>query len=57
MARVDEILDILDAGLQHSSELGFVADRKDMCARCNVTPSDKHSEFCEECRSWMRGET
>lgn len=47
---VDDILAILDAGLQDSPEESYGADRAGVCWRCQRAEVADQSETCESCR-------
>lgn len=55
--RLDQVLDVLDVGLQGSSESGYGTDHSPgRCARCrsvDVTEGD----LCAGCRSFLLGDT
>jgi len=57
-ARIERILTILDAGLQHSAESGSrIEDRPRCCVRCQVATAPPGRDFCRECRAFLRGTT
>jgi len=55
--RADRILEVLDSGLQASTETGFGTDRApDACARCQLHAPVKGGDLCEGCRAFLLGD-
>lgn len=57
MTRPDDILDLIDAGLQSSTEHGYGTDpNPDLCARrCGNKPAD--GDLCAGCRAFLLGDS
>lgn len=53
---VDRILDLIDAGLQTSSEVGLELAEPGWCTRCTRLPVADGSEFCPTCRGYLLGD-
>lgn len=53
---VDDILDVIDAGLQSSSEAGEQFD-PEMCARCQRGPLADDRGLCAGCRAFLLGDS
>lgn len=57
-SRVDDILDVIDAGLQSSWESGYGTDyRPDQCVRCQCAPPVEDGSFCAGCRAVLLGDS
>lgn len=57
MTTTDRILDLIDAGLQSSTEAGQSLGDPDLCARCQHTPHADDSDFCAGCRAYLLGDS
>ncbi|MGH1490557.1 MAG: hypothetical protein ACRBK7_14400 [Acidimicrobiales bacterium] len=58
MSRVDDILDTIDAGLQHSPEASYGNDHEGQCVRDDCwQPAGEGSDFCDPCRAFMLGDS
>lgn len=53
---VDRILDLIDAGLQSSPEVGMELAEPGWCTRCTRLPVADDSEFCPTCRAYLLGD-
>lgn len=59
MSRADDILDLIDAGLQSSIEEGYGDDTGDGCVRCRrifTMGPDAAADICAECRAFLLGD-
>lgn len=58
-SRVDDVLDLLDHGLQRSTDLAFPTDPGDpsTCWRCLVRPGEGPAGVCAGCRAFLLDET
>lgn len=57
MTQVDSILDVIDAGLQSSSDHGYGTDhRPEACARCQRHDPVEGGDLCEGCRAFLLGD-
>lgn len=56
MSRVDKVLELIDGGLQSSSERGYVSVAVDRCPRCVSREPCDGSEFCGPCRAFLLGD-
>lgn len=55
--RIDDILDLIDGGLQTSPEHGYGRDHTDLCARCQHHDPAEGGDLCEGCRAFLLGDT
>lgn len=54
----DRILDIIDAGLQSSTEGGEAVDLwPDYCARCQDADRPDDGDLCHDCRAFLLGDS
>jgi hypothetical protein len=55
---VDRILDVIDAGLQSSTEMGYGSDRwPDRCVRCQEATPAESGDLCAGCRAFLLGDS
>jgi hypothetical protein len=54
--KTDEILALIDGGLQSTTELPFYLNTNGLCVRCSDVTTEGR-DFCRACITWMSGET
>lgn len=56
--RVDDILDLIDAGLQSTTEAAYGTDfRPGQCARCQRNEPAEGGDLCPGCRAFLLGDS
>lgn len=57
MSRIDDILDVIDGGLQSSHERGYSYDNPSRCARCQTEDPVEGGDMCAGCRAFLLGDS